>query len=90
MIKNNLSNNPTGLIGEGGNSIRNKTGDWSSRVACVDKKKCIKCHQCVLQCPEGCIEIEEDGKNVKVNSDYCKGCTVCAVECPVHAIKMKS
>jgi len=84
--------NPTALIGgiiaNGGNSLENKTGKWSARHAEIDQKKCIKCHQCVIFCPEGCIEIESDGKNVEVNPDYCKGCTVCAIECPAQAIKI--
>ena len=79
---------PGGIITKGGNSTETKTGAWSSRHADVDQKKCIKCHQCVVYCPEGCIDIEEDGKNVKVNTDFCKGCMVCAVECPVRAIKI--
>jgi len=81
---------PGGVITRGGNSVENKTGVWSSRHAEVDQKKCIKCHQCVTYCPEGCIDIEEDRKNVKVNHNYCKGCAVCAVECPVRAITMKT
>jgi 2-oxoacid:acceptor oxidoreductase delta subunit (pyruvate/2-ketoisovalerate family) len=81
---------PGGVITEGGNSVENKTGLWASRHAEVDQKKCIKCHTCVAYCPEGCIDIEEDGKNVGVNADYCKGCMACAVECPVAAITMKT
>jgi 2-oxoacid:acceptor oxidoreductase delta subunit (pyruvate/2-ketoisovalerate family) len=80
---------PGGLIKEGGNSVKNKTGSWNRRHAQVDNDKCIKCHQCVLHCPEGCIEILEDGRTVKVDPDFCKGCMVCAVECPVQAITMK-
>lgn len=83
MFQNNLN-----IVVAGGSSVANKTGTWSSRQAVVDQKKCIKCHQCVIYCPEGCIDIEADRKNVKVNADYCKGCLVCAVECPVRAIKI--
>lgn len=87
-MPNNSKIHPGGIILEGGNSVENKTGLWSSRHAEVDQKKCIKCHLCVAYCPEGCIDIEVDGKNVKVNPDYCKGCMACAVECPVQAISM--
>ena len=89
MKSNNSNLFPGGVITKGGNSTETKTGAWSARHAEVDQNKCIKCHQCVIFCPEGCIEIEEDGKNVKVNDDFCKGCTACAVECPVQAITMK-
>lgn len=81
---------PGGLIEDGGNSLENKTGEWSARQAEIDPGKCIKCQQCVVYCPEGCIEIQEDGRSVKVDQDFCKGCMVCAVECPAHAITMKT
>jgi pyruvate ferredoxin oxidoreductase delta subunit len=29
-----------------------------------------------------------DGVRVEVNYDYCKGCGICAQECPVKAISM--
>ena len=90
MVSKNTKILPGGVITKGGNSIENKTGLWASRHAEVDQKKCIKCHQCVTYCPEGCIGIEADGKNVQVNPDYCKGCMVCAVECTVGAIKVKA
>jgi len=76
-----------GIIQKGGNSKENQTGKWSSRKAFIDQKKCIKCHQCVLFCPEGCINIGEKNE-VTVDENYCKGCMVCAVECPMHAIRM--
>lgn len=79
-----------GIIKKGGNSLENKTGNWAAKVAFVDQSKCIKCHQCVVFCPEGCINIGPDGKKVTVDGEYCKGCSVCAAECPVKAITMRS
>jgi len=79
---------PGGIIETGGNSVKNKTGQWSLHHAFIDQKKCIKCHLCAGHCPEGCVEIFSDGRNVEVNADYCKGCLVCAVECPAKAIKI--
>ena len=70
--------------------MKNKTGEWAVKQAEIDQKKCIKCHQCVLVCPEGCIQIEKDGRNVFVDQDYCKGCLVCATECPAKAITMRN
>lgn len=81
---------PGGIITEGGNSVENKTGLWSKRHAVINKGKCIKCHQCVLFCPEGCINILDNGRDVEVDPDYCKGCAVCAVECPTKAVTMKT
>jgi pyruvate ferredoxin oxidoreductase delta subunit len=36
------------------------------------------------------FECAHDGKKKKfcINYDYCKGCGVCAYECPVDAIEM--
>ena len=90
MQAKKITIHPGGLIKDGGNSTANKTGGWSWRHAVVDKNKCIKCHQCVLFCPEGCIKILDNGRDVEVDHDFCKGCLVCAVECPAHAISMKS
>ncbi len=76
------------IITDGGNSKKNKTGSWATKRAFIDQKKCIKCHTCVLFCPEDCINIKENGKDVEVDADYCKGCLVCVNECPVKAISV--
>jgi len=73
---------------EAGSSVNNKTGDWRTYRPEVNKPKCIKCGQCALYCPEGCIEIKEDGS--KVDYDFCKGCGICAQVCPVKCIEMKA
>ena len=71
----------------GGTSLKNLTGTWVSKHPQINQKKCIKCHQCATFCPEGCIKIEPDGKNVKINPAYCKDCLICVNECPVKAIE---
>jgi len=80
---------PGGVITSGGSSRQNKTGTWAEKLPEVDKKKCIKCHQCVVSCPENCINIKKD-KSVVRDEVYCKGCSVCASVCPAAAIKMKN
>jgi len=79
---------PGGVIATPGNSRQNKTGQWSTKRPVIDKKKCIKCHQCTIYCPENCIMIKDD-KSVLVNESFCKGCSVCVSICPVRAIKME-
>jgi pyruvate ferredoxin oxidoreductase delta subunit len=42
----------------------------------------------VLYCPEGVVKVDKQNKYV-VDMDYCKGCGICAVICPVKALEMK-
>jgi len=41
-----------------------------------------------MYCPEGVVQKSEDGFFI-INYTYCKGCGICAKECPVKAIEMK-
>jgi len=42
---------------------------------------------CWAVCPEGCIKKDQANK-FTADLDYCKGCGICANECPVKAISM--
>ena len=63
-----------------------KTGDWRAERPVVDRDKCVKCATCWLYCPTQ--SIEEKPKWFEANVAVCKGCGVCAQECPRHAITM--
>lgn len=69
-------------------SLKYQTGTWKTFRPIIDEEKCVYCMQCVLFCPENCIAIKRGGKRGDVNLDYCKGCGICAAQCPVGAIKM--
>ncbi len=88
-----------GCVAPPGGSLENKTGAWRSMRPVFKKTDCIGCRACELVCPEGCVfEIEgETHANPKTgrevgnrdfDPDYCKGCGMCAVECPVDDIDM--
>jgi pyruvate ferredoxin oxidoreductase delta subunit len=77
-----------GLILEPGNSMKYKTGAWRSQRPVRDKEKCINCLLCWIYCPDTAIKVE-DGKIKEIDYDYCKGCGICAHECPVNCIEMK-
>ncbi|MBT9159683.1 MAG: NADH-dependent phenylglyoxylate dehydrogenase subunit delta [Chloroflexi bacterium] len=59
---------------------------WRSHKPVVKTSKCRHCGGCYLFCPTGCIE--DKGVYFEANVDYCKGCGLCAAECPVMAIAM--
>jgi len=71
---------------EPGSTANTKTGAWRTFVPVFDQKKCIKCSLCEIYCPEGCIHLEEG--QFKPDPEYCKGCGICAHECPRKAIEM--
>ena len=70
-----------------------KTGTWRTHRPIIDTTKCtaakqnkLVCMLCWLFCPEATIS-----KTIppKINYEYCKGCGVCAEECPTKAISME-
>ena len=63
-----------------------KTGDWRALRPVVDRERCVKCATCWLYCPVQCVV--ERAAWFDVNYDYCKGCGICAEECPHRAIAM--
>ncbi|MCU7816192.1 MAG: 4Fe-4S binding protein [Candidatus Thiodiazotropha sp. (ex Rostrolucina anterorostrata)] len=40
-------------------------------------------------CPDNAITKLGPGKRFEIKYDYCKGCGMCAAECPCGAIKME-
>ena len=63
-----------------------KTGSWRVFRPELDQEKCINCLRCWIFCPETAIKRND---HIHIDFDYCKGCGVCANECPVKAIIMQ-
>ncbi len=53
----------------------------------IDEDKCTGCGQCVVNCPEGALEIV-DGKARVVNEHFCDGLGACIGECPEKALRI--
>lgn len=73
--------------GDGG-----KTGSWRVVRPVIDLNKCIPaktkkmtCFSCWLFCPDGVVTRTIPPE---IDLEYCKGCEICAEECPVDAITM--
>ena len=76
-----------GIITKPGSSMDSHTGSWRYRKPLWDKKKCINCLICWSVCPDVAIHAR-GGKIKKFDYDYCKGCGICAKQCPVKCITM--
>ncbi len=76
------------ITAQPGTSMTNKTGSWRTYRPVFDHSKCIACGTCDRVCPEGICHQTKDGK-YDTDLDYCKGCGLCAAECPVKCIKME-
>jgi 2-oxoacid:acceptor oxidoreductase delta subunit (pyruvate/2-ketoisovalerate family) len=73
------------IVLEPGTSVKNKTGGWRNFKPVIELRKCIRCDTCWIFCPESCIRKTD---KYEIDLDYCKGCGICANECPTKAIEM--
>lgn len=55
---------------------------------CLSCGNCMECDNCYGVCPDNAIIKLGPGKHYEFNYTYCKGCGVCAQECPCGHIKM--
>ena len=69
-----------------------RTGDWRTSRPVVEHGKCVAekkggkvCFLCWLYCPEGVVP---QTLPISIDLEYCKGCGICAAECPAVAITM--
>ena len=69
-------------IFEGGTSVTVQTGDWRTMKPVLHADKCKQCLLCVPVCPDLSIPVDENGKRGDFNYFFCKGCGICAHECP--------
>lgn len=76
-----------GLITEAGNSETYQTGGWRTFAPMLHMDKCIHCFICWVFCPDSSI-LTKDGKITGFDLEHCKGCGICANECPKNAIEM--
>ena len=68
-------------------SVAVKTGLWRSMRPVIDHARCHRCSwMCALPCPDSAMTVDTQGFP-QVDLDHCKGCLICVVQCPFHAIE---
>ena len=55
---------------------------------CLSCGNCFECDNCYGICPDNAITKLGPGQRFEFKYDYCKGCAMCATECPCGAITM--
>ena len=55
---------------------------------CMSCGNCFECDNCFGVCPDNAVIKLGPGLRYEFNLDYCKGCGICAKECPCGAIDM--
>ena len=55
---------------------------------CLSCGNCFECDNCYGVCPDNAVIKLGTGNRFRFDYDYCKGCGLCAAECPCGAIKM--
>jgi 2-oxoacid:acceptor oxidoreductase delta subunit (pyruvate/2-ketoisovalerate family) len=55
---------------------------------CLSCGNCFECDNCFGMCPDNAVIKLGPGNRYSIDLDYCKGCGICAAECPVGAIDM--
>ncbi len=55
---------------------------------CLSCGNCFECDNCYSVCPDNAIVKLGPGLGFFVDTNYCKGCGLCAAECPAGAIDM--
>jgi 2-oxoacid:acceptor oxidoreductase delta subunit (pyruvate/2-ketoisovalerate family) len=55
---------------------------------CMSCGNCFECDNCYGVCPDTAVAKLGEGLRYEFDYDYCKGCGICAVECPAGAIQM--
>lgn len=64
------------------------TASWRTEKPVMNKEKCVECGSCLAYCPVCSVCWNSDSKEYYIDYSNCKGCGLCAYECPKKAIDM--
>lgn len=71
-----------------GNSTARHTGAWRLVRPVIDRDACTRCGFCFALCPDGVLARDANGYPV-IDDGNCKGCLICANECPLRCIHVE-
>jgi NADPH-dependent glutamate synthase beta subunit-like oxidoreductase len=57
---------------------------------CMSCGNCFECDNCYSVCPDNAVIKLGQGLKYAIDPNYCKGCGLCAAECPAGAIEMRA
>ena len=70
-----------------------RTAAMAEAQRCLSCGNCLACDNCWTFCPDNAViktqELATDGSHYLFDLDYCKGCGLCAHECPTGYIQMQ-
>ena len=55
---------------------------------CLSCGNCFECDNCFGVCPDNAVVKLGPDQGFRIDLDFCKGCGLCAKECPCGAIEM--
>lgn len=56
---------------------------------CFNCGLCNQCDNCYVFCPDVAVRRGRDMNDRRIDYDYCKGCGLCAAECPRNAVTLE-
>ncbi|MDJ0686489.1 MAG: FAD-dependent oxidoreductase [Alphaproteobacteria bacterium] len=69
------------------------TATMAEAQRCLSCGDCLACDNCWTFCPDNAViktvELARDGSHYLFDLDFCKGCGLCAAECPTGYIQMQ-
>ncbi|HVY98570.1 MAG TPA: NAD(P)-binding protein [Dongiaceae bacterium] len=77
----------TGSFAEVVHGLDAETALFEAR-RCLSCGNCFECDNCYGVCPDNAIVKLGPGNRYRIDYDFCKGCGLCAAECPCGAIDM--
>jgi NADPH-dependent glutamate synthase beta subunit-like oxidoreductase len=55
---------------------------------CFSCGLCFNCGNCLMYCPDNAVSVSPTSGRYEFDFDFCKGCGLCARECPCHYIQL--